>query len=64
MNSDELNQQVDAAFAVESQTSAPLKALILKVGEEHAKLVWSLGYLTGHRSGLNRAHELFKRLAA
>jgi hypothetical protein len=63
MSTARLSAAVEAAFAIEMQTSPAIRALIELYGREQVRLIWILGFVAGEKAGLDRAVEIYARTA-
>jgi hypothetical protein len=59
MTTDEMRAQMETAWAIESETSAAVRALLLLVDKRHAKMIWTMGYAAGRVQGLSHARSMF-----
>lgn len=58
MNQEELSAQTEAAFAIERERSAVLRALIVSVGAKDAHDLWTNGFAAGRAAGMQIALDI------
>lgn len=58
MSTDELQAELEAAYEIEWVRNDFLRQLSAIAGKAHVKSLWSIGWVTGHRAGLEAAKNL------
>lgn len=58
MSADELRAEMEAAYEIEWVRSNLLRELSALAGKAHVKSLWQIGWITGHKAGLEAAKHM------
>lgn len=63
MTPDEVRANVEAAWLIAKSSDSAVRALLILVNEEHAMMLWQLGYGVGANDAYDRAKAIMERQA-
>jgi hypothetical protein len=58
MSTEDLRAEMEAAYEIEWVRNDLLRQLSALAGKAHVKSLWQIGWITGHKAGLEMAKQL------